>query len=64
MLLDSWIGALNFAWPLWCVGSTEETDREAQAHTAIVFLAPKGKYFAALGADSLAPLSKLNCKVK
>ena len=41
--------------------ATEETEREAQAHTAIVFLAPVGKYFAALGQDSLAPLSKLNC---
>ena len=42
---------------------TEETDREAQAHAAIVFLAPLEKYFAALGLDSLAPLSKLNCKL-
>ena len=42
--------------------ATEETDREAQAHTAIVFLAPLEKYFAALGPDSLAPLSKLHCK--
>ena len=40
--------------------ATEQTDREAQAHTAIVFLAPIGKYFAALGAESLAPLSNLN----
>ena len=45
------------------VTSTEETDREAQAHTVIVFLAPIDKYFAALGADSLAPLSKLNWQV-
>jgi len=49
----------NFA--LWGTG-TEDTDREAQAHTAIVFLAPLEKYFAALGPDSLAPLSKLHCK--
>jgi len=34
---------------------TEEIDREAQAHTAIVFLAPIEIYLAALGPDSLAP---------
>ena len=33
----------------------EQTDREAQAHTAIVFLAPIEIYFAAFGPDSLAP---------
>jgi len=44
------------------VCNTEETDREAHAHTAIVFLAPLEKYLAALGPDSLAPLSKLHCK--
>jgi len=33
-----------------------QTDREAHAHTAIVFLAPVEKYFAALSLDSLAPL--------
>jgi len=42
--------------------TTEEKDREAQAHTAILFLAPLEKYSAALGPDSLAPLSKLHCK--
>jgi len=35
------------------VGYTEETDREAQAQIAIVFLAPREIYFAALGSDSL-----------
>jgi len=44
------------------LGLTEERDREAQAHSAIVFLAPLEKYFAALGPDSLAPLSELHCK--
>ena len=44
--------------------TTGETDREAQAHTAIVFLAPLEKYFAALGPNSLAPLSKLKDKDK
>jgi len=44
------------------LGITEQTDREAQAHTAIVFLAPLEKYFAALGPDSLPPLSKQHCK--
>jgi len=34
--------------------TTEETDREAQAHMAIVFLAPTEKYFAALGPHSLS----------
>jgi len=34
--------------------STEQTVREAQTHMAIVFLAPKEKYFAALGPDSLS----------
>jgi len=33
---------------------TEEIDREAQAHMAIVFLAPTEKYVAALGPDSLS----------
>jgi len=42
--------------------ATKETDREAQAPTAIVFLAPPGKYFAALGLDSRAPLTKLHLK--
>ena len=34
--------------------ATEETDREAQALTAIVFLAPTEIYCAALGPDSLS----------
>jgi len=42
---------------------TEETDREAQAHTAIVFLAPVEKYFAALDLDSLAPTLKTKFQV-
>ena len=33
---------------------TEHTDREAKAHTAIVFLAPTERYFAALDPDSLS----------
>ena len=44
------------------VPTTEQLDREAQADTAIVFLAPLEKYLAALGPDFLAPLSKLHCK--
>jgi len=43
--------------------TTEQTDREAQAHTAIVFLAQIEKYFTALGLVSLASLSKLHCSV-
>ena len=34
--------------------TTEQTDREAHRHTAIVFLAPIEKYFVALGLDSLS----------
>jgi len=51
------IGPLTFC-------ATEETDREAQAHMAIVFFAPKEIYCAALGTDSLShtepphPISK------
>jgi len=41
--------------PLVFLSATEETDREAQAHTAIVFLAPIENYYTALGLDSLAP---------
>ena len=52
--LSYWPGLLC----LLMMESTEETDREAQAHMAIVFLAPLEKYFAALGQDSVAPLSK------
>jgi len=36
------------------VGCAEETDREAQAHMAIVFLAPTEIYCAALAPDSLS----------
>jgi len=34
--------------------NTEQTDREALAYLAIVFLAPTEKYFAAWGPDSLS----------
>ena len=49
--------------------TTEQTDREAQAHMAIVFLAPTEIYFAALGPDSLShtepphPTSKEKSKI-
>jgi len=43
---------------------TEQRDREAQAHIALVQLAPRVQYFAALGPDSLAPLFKLNDKYR
>ena len=36
------------------VRNTEQLDREAQAHMAIVFLAPTEIYFAALDPDSLS----------
>ena len=36
-----------------------QSDREAHAYSAVVKLAQEEKYFAALGPDSLAPLSKL-----
>ena len=37
---------------------TEQTDREAHTHSAVVQLALSEKYFAALGQHSLASLSK------
>jgi len=43
---------------------TGQTDREAHAYSALVPLAPREQYFAAMGPDSPAPLSKLNDKYK
>ena len=38
------------------MSATEQRDREAQAHIALVPLAPRVQYFAALGPDSLASI--------
>jgi len=44
--------------------STEETDREAQAHIAIVFLAPSEIYCAALAPDFLSHTEPYHPKFK
>jgi hypothetical protein len=52
--MSSLIIWLIFTWQ-W-VKTTEQRDTEAQAQIALIQLAPRVQYFAALGPDSLSPI--------